>query len=48
MCHEPFNLTAEECELRERARDAETERMESAVKDISGLPIVRDKRYWKP
>lgn len=30
MCHMPFNLTAEECELRERARDAETERMESA------------------
>lgn len=30
MCQMPFNLTAEECELAERGRDAETAGMENA------------------
>lgn len=49
VCQMPFNLTAEECELAERARDAETERMENA--DTEGHLRASNnniKRYWKP
>lgn len=43
------DLTAEECELAERARDAETERMENA--DSEGHLRASNnniKRFWKP
>lgn len=49
MCQMPFNLSAEECELAERARDAETEGMENT--DSEGHLRASNsniKRYWKP
>lgn len=49
ICQMPFDLTAEGCELAERARDTETERMENAGNEgsLRASNSIR-KRYWKP